>query len=116
MTPFNQQWTLEAALKILSHPTVDSDLWASAVEWLLICGPPEIRELLQQASGHATRERFPELRAQAYGPDGSPCYDLGDLARSLGISEEEARAQLAEKERQHGIQHGFAADDTTTLQ
>lgn len=116
MTPFKQQWTLEAALEILSHPTVDSDLWASAVEWLLIYGPPEIRVLLQQASGHATQEQFPELRPQAYGPDGNPCYDLEDLARSLGISAEEARAQLAEKERQHGIQHGFADDDTTSLQ
>ncbi|MBV5319030.1 MAG: hypothetical protein JZU50_14630 [Desulfobulbaceae bacterium] len=116
MTAFKQHWTLESAMEILQHPTVDSEIWASAVEWLLIYGPPEVRELLQQASGQATRENFPELQPQGYGPDGSPCYDIADLARSLGISEEEARAQLAQKEQKHGVQHGFSDDDTTTLQ
>ena len=48
--------------------------------------------------------------------DGSPCYDIGDLARSLGISEEEARRQLAEKEARHGVSHGLDDEDTTTLQ
>ncbi|ADW18134.1 hypothetical protein Despr_1986 [Desulfobulbus propionicus DSM 2032] len=116
MTTFKQEWTLEAALKILQHPTVDSQIWASAVEWLLIYGPPEIQELLTQASTHATGERFPHLKPQRYGPDGSPCYDLAELAQALGISEEEARMQLLEKEIKHGIQHGFSEDDTTTLQ
>jgi hypothetical protein len=116
MMPFKQEWTVESALEILQHPTVDSDIWASAVEWLLIYGPPEVRELLQQASGHATGEHFPELKPQRYGPDGTPCYDLAELARTLGISEEEARAQLMEKEMKHGVQHGFSEDDTTTLQ
>ena len=40
----------------------------------------------------------------------------GDLARSLGISEEEARRQLAEKEARHGVSHGLDDEDTTTLQ
>jgi len=116
MTAFKQQWSLESAMEILQHPTVDSEIWSQAVEWLLIYGPPEVQDLLQQASGHATRENFPELQPQRYGPDGSPCYDIADLARSLGLSEEETRAQLAEKEEKHGIQHGFSDDDTTTLQ
>lgn len=116
MTAFKQEWTLESAMEILRHPTVDSDIWASAVEWLLLFGPPEIQELLRQASSHATSENFPELKPQRYGPDGSPCYDIAELARSLGISEEEAREQLKEKERKHGMQHGFSDDDTTELQ
>ena len=116
MTTFKQEWTLEAAMEILQHPTVDSTIWAEAVEWLLLYGPEEIKELLAQASGHATSESFPELRPQRYGPDGSPCYDITDLAQALGIPEEEARAQLAEKEQKHGIQHGFADQDTTALQ
>ena len=129
MDTFAQQWTLESALAVLNHPTVDSKLWAEAVEWLLVYGPPEVRELLTAASGHATRRpiwratarhatraSFPELKPQGYGPDGSPCYDIADLARSLGISEEEARRQLAEKEARHGVQHGLGDEDTTTLQ
>ena len=116
MDSFAQEWTLESALAVLNHPTVDSKLWAEAVEWLLVYGPPEVRELLTAASGHATRTSFPELKPQGYGPDGSPCYDIADLARSLGISEEEARRQLAEKEARHGVQHGIDDEDTTTLQ
>jgi len=103
-------------MEILQHPTVDSEIWASAVEWLLIYGPQEVREVLAEASGHATTESFPELRPQRYAPDGSPCYEISDLAQSLGISEEEARAQLAEKEEKHGVQHGYADEDTTGLQ
>lgn len=116
MDAFAQEWNLESALAILKHPTVDSDLWTEAVEWLLIYGPPEIRELLGEASGHATGKTFPELQPQSYGPDGSPCYDISDMARSLGISEEEARRQLAEKEARHGVRHGVDDKDTTTLQ
>lgn len=116
MTQFRQQWTLETAMTVLKHPTVDSETWAEAVEWLLLYGPPQTRDLLQQASNHATQESFPELRPQRYAPDGSACYDIVDLARSLGITEEEARQQLAEKEEKHGIRHGFNEEDTTGLQ
>ena len=116
MTAFEQQWTLESALEILQHPTVDSTIWAEAVEWLLLYGPPEVKEQLIQASGHATSKSFPELRPQRFAPDGSPCYDIAELARSLDISEEEARKQLAAKEEKHGVRHGFGEDDTTGLQ
>jgi hypothetical protein len=116
MTDFRQEWTVETALEILQHPTVDSQIWASAVEWLLLYGPPEIQELLQEASAHATGESFPDLKPQRYGPDGSPCYDIAELARSLGISEEEARTQLLEKEMKHGIRHGFDETETHRLQ
>ena len=116
MTNFAKEWTVDAAMEILQHPTVDSKIWAEAVEWLMIYGPKEIKALLEQASGHATRENFPDLQPQRYAPDGSPCYEIADLARSLGISEEEAKIQLAEKEQKHGMQHGFSEDDTTGLQ
>lgn len=116
MVDFQQEWTLESAMEILQHPTVDSQIWAEAVEWLMIYGPPEVQKLLQQASGHATQESFPELRPQRYAPDGSPCYDLSELAQTLGISEEEAREKLQEMETKHGIRHGFGEEDTTGLQ
>ena len=35
------QWTEETAMKILQNPTVDSKLWAEAVEWLILFGPEE---------------------------------------------------------------------------
>lgn len=116
MTQFRQQWSLETAMTVLKHPTVDSETWAEAVEWLLLYGPPETRTLLEQASSHATRESFPELQPRRYAPDGSPCYDIGELARSLGISEEEARQQLAAKEEKHGTRHSYSEEDTTGLQ
>lgn len=116
MTTFKEEWTVAAAMEILRHPTVDSAIWASAVEWLLLYGPPEIRELLTQASSHATSTSFPELKPQHFAPDGTPCYDIAELARMLGISEEEAREQLLEKERKHGVQHLLSEDETTTLQ
>ena len=103
-------------MEILQHPTVDSKIWAEAVEWLMILGPPDIQELLQQASGHATQESFPELKPQGYAPDGTPCYDITHLAQTLGISEEEARAKLEEMEEKHGVRHGFDGQETTGLQ
>lgn len=116
MTDFKEEWTLESAMEILQHPTVDSQIWAEAVEWLMIFGPPEIRDLLQQASGHATQESFPGLKPQRYAPDGTPCYDVAELAEALGITEEEAREKLQEMEAKHGIRHGYDEDDTTGLQ
>jgi len=113
---FHEEWTLESALEILQHPTVDSTIWAEAVEWLMIYGPPEIQELLKQASGHATQESFPELKPQGYAPDGTPCYDISELAANVGISEEEAREKLQKMEAKHGMQHGFGEDDTSSLQ
>jgi len=103
-------------MEILQHPTVDSKIWAEAVEWLMVFGPPEIKELLQQASGQATRESFPELKPQGYAPDGTACYDIAELALALGISEEEAREKLQEMEEKHGVRHGFDEGDTTGLQ
>jgi hypothetical protein len=116
MAKFKEEWSMESAMAVLSHPTVDSEIWAAAVEWLLVYGPPEIRVLLQQASGQATAASFPDLKPDRYAPDGSPCYDIARLAESLGISEEEAKAQITEQERRHGIRHGFDEDETTPLQ
>ena len=105
MTEFKRQWDVAAAMEIVRHPTVDSQIWAEAVEWLLIYGPPEIRDLLTSASNHATRESFPELEPVGYDADGSPCYTIPELAVALGISEEEAEKIIAEKEDRHGVSH-----------
>lgn len=116
MSVFKDAWTLETAMKILQHQTVDSKTWAEAVEWLLIYGPPDIKEMLGLASSHATTESFPELQPKGYDADGRPCYSLSDLASSLQISEEEAARLLAEKEAKHDQPHFIETETTTKLQ
>ena len=102
---FKDQWNLETALKILQHQTVDSQVWAEAVEWLMLFGPPEIKEILFRASGIATETYFPELQPIYRDPDGKPYYDVAVLARALGLSEEEAQEIIRRKESEHQMQH-----------
>ncbi len=107
-----EQWDLESAMQVLKHKTVDAKVWAEAVEWLILYGPQEIRELLLQSSGTATHNCFPNLRAKGYAPDGQPCYSVADMAKAMGISEDEAREMLKEKEKAQGIHHFIDEDDT----
>lgn len=116
MTDFKKEWTLESAMKVLEHPTVDSKLWAEAVEWLLLYGPPEIREMLKQASSYATTTEFPDLKPESYTPDGEPVYSISGIAKELGISEEDAAELIRRKEEKHGVQHGLADEDTWKIQ
>jgi len=113
---FDSSWTLENALYILQHPTVDSKVWAEAVEWLLLNGPPQIKKLLLNASDHATQSQFPDITAKKYTPEGDLCYDIGDIAKALGVETEEVKKILEEKERNHSTRHGFEDDDTTIIQ
>ncbi len=116
MNDFQNEWTLETAMKVLEHPTVDSKLWAEAAEWLLLYGPPKIRELIQQSAGIATEECFPELKPESYTSEGEPCYDVAEVARVLHISEEEAMKVMAEKEMKHGTRHLFDKSETNSVQ
>lgn len=102
---FKDQWTLETALKILQHQTVDSQIWAEAVEWLMLFGPPEIKDLLLRASGIATETYFPELKPVFHSSDGEPYYDVAALARALGIPEEDAQEIIRKKELEHQMHH-----------
>ena len=113
---FDSSWTLENALYILQNPTVDSKVWADAVEWLLLNGPTEIKQLLLDASDHATQSQFPEISAKKYSPEGELCYDIGDIAKALGVETEEVKKILEDKERDHNKRHGFEDDDTTIIQ
>lgn len=94
---FKDEWDLSTALKVLQHPTVDAELWAQAVEWLLKYGPPSIQKILLDASQTATEMQFPDLEPSHYTSDGQPIYDVARLARILGISEEEVQEIIARK-------------------
>jgi len=111
----NDLWDLESAMQVLSHDTVDSKLWAQAVEWLLLNGPPEIRRLLLNASTTATSSSFPGLKPSHFTPDGQPCYDIGELAGSLGINEAEAKQILEKKQKQHQLLQLFTTEKTGTV-
>ena len=110
------EWNVESAMKVLEHPTVDAQLWGEAVEWLILYGPEEIRERLLNASGTASHECFPDLKAKGYAPDGQPCYSVKDLAKSLSIGEDEAKAMIKEKEKRHNLHHFIDEEDTLKVQ
>ena len=116
MTEFKQEWTVESAMEILQHPTVDSKIWAEAVEWLLLYGPPEIREMLKQASSYATTKEFPNLKPESFTESGEPVYSITGIARELGVSEEEAAEMIAQKEKKHGVLYRLAERDTRKVQ
>jgi hypothetical protein len=98
---FKELWDLESAMKVLENDTVDSKLWAEAVEWLMLYGPPEIQDLLIEASTTATNSSFPGLTPTHYTASGQPVYDIRALADTLGISENEVKKILEDKKRTH---------------
>lgn len=116
MTTFQQEWDEAMAMAVLENPTVDSKIWSEAVEWLLLFGPSHIKELLTQASETAAQSCFPELTATSFSPDGQPLYDISQLAKALGISEEETKQRLQEKEQQQGIRHLYTTADALKIQ
>ncbi len=112
---FKEYWDVETALRIVQNKTVDSKLWAEAVEWLLLYGPPEIVSVLLQASGHAAEQCFPDLQAAQFTNDGIPCYDISQLAGSLGISEDDVRKILSRKAASDHKTHFYGTGGSSTV-
>ena len=111
---FKELWDLQSAMKVLENDSVDSKLWAEAVEWLMLYGPPEIQELLLEASTTATNSSFPDLIPTHFNASGQPVYDVKALAESLGVSEDEVKKILEEKEKIHPtLQTTSTGDDET---
>ena len=109
---FKDLWDIESAMKVLTHKTVDGKLWAEAVEWLMLYGPAEIKQLLLESSMTATKSSFPELKPSSFTLDGQPCYNLEDLAKALQMDKENAREILMQKEAEHGnLPLGGAPED-----
>ena len=113
---FKDQYDLQTALKIAKHPTVDSKIWAEAIEWLLLYGPPEIQQMLLSASHSATATEFPDLKPSGYSTDGQPFYNVSDIASQLGISEEEAKTIIEQKEQLHKLKHLASNQEATKIQ
>ena len=112
---FKELWDLESAMQVLENKTVDGKLWAEAVEWLLKYGPPEIQQVLLDASDIATASTFPELKPSNYASDGQSFYDIAALAKALDITENKAREILADKEKQSNNQFGLGSDNNTIV-
>lgn len=108
---FKELWDLQSAMKVLENDTVDSKLWAEAVEWLMLYGPPEIQELLLEASATATNKSFPGLTPTHFTASGQPVYDVKALAENLGVSEDEVRKILKDKEKTHPTLQTTTTDD-----
>jgi len=113
MSTKQHDFTLETALAVVQHPTVDSQLWSNAVEWLLLHGPPRVREVLLYASQDATSTQFPALTPAGFTPEGEPFYRIDELARTLDRDEEEIREVLERK--QQGLEPPRQDDGTETV-
>jgi hypothetical protein len=116
MNSMKSEWDLPMAMEILQNPTVDRKLWSEAVEWLLLYGPEEIKSMLFQASDHATRESFPGLESKGYTDDGQPCFEIEELAKALGISQEEAIEKLKKLEKNHRVKQVYDSSETHKIQ
>ena len=116
MTDSKQEWTVESAMEILQHPTVDSKIWAEAVEWLLLYGPPELKEMLNEASSYASNKEFPGLKPEGFSENGELVYSVAEVAKALDISEEEAAQIIAEKQEKHGVQQFFDKNSSKKIQ
>jgi len=116
MTAFKDEWELGMALQVLYSENVDGKVWIEAVKWLLLFGPPAIREMIGQASSMATSEFFPELSPIGYTDQGEALYDIKKLAETLGMSEEETMAKMAELEAEHDIQSLYDAHGARKIQ
>ena len=116
MVSFKEQWDLEMALEVLKNQSVESSTWSEAAKWIMLYGPPELQEVLRQASSIATNSCFPQLEPERYTDSGEPCYDNNKIAEALGVTKQETLEKIAEMENEQGIQHLFDASETENIQ
>jgi hypothetical protein len=113
---FKEQWDLEMALEVLKNRSVESKVWSDAAKWIMLYGPPELQEVLRQASSIAINSCFPQLEPERYTDSGEPCYDINKIAEALGVTKQEALEKIAEMENEQGVQHLFDASETENIQ
>ena len=93
------------ALDVLKNKNVDGKTWSDAAKWILLYGPPELQHIIKQASIIALSSCFPQLKPESYTESGELCYDITQIAESLGISEEDVLQRLTKMEADLGMQH-----------
>ena len=116
MVSFKEQWDLEMALEVLKNRSVESKVWSDAAKWIMLYGPPELQEVLRQASSIAINSCFPQLEPERYTDSGEPCYDINKIAEAVGVTKQEALEKIAEMENEQGVQHLFDASETENIQ
>ena len=116
MTSLREEWNLGMALEVLKNKNVESKIWSEAAKWIMLYGPPELQEIMKQASHIAIKSYFPQLGPKRYTESGEPCYDIEKIAEALGISKQEAVEKMAEMENEQGVQHLFDASETENIQ
>ena len=116
MTTFKEQWNLEMALEFLRSETIDSKNWSEAAKWLMLYGPPELQEIIRNASNIAIKSCFPQLEPEYYSESGEPCYDIEKVAEALGVSEEEALEKMLELEGELGIKYLMDSSEIKKVQ
>lgn len=116
MYSFKDEWDLSMALEVLGNENVDSKTWADAAKWLLLYGPPEVREIISQASLHASSETFQNLKATGFDESGRPLFTLEDLASSLGITTEDALRHMENIDGEEDSFQLFSGDNVKKIQ
>ena len=104
------------ALQVLHSQMVDCQTWADAAKWLILCGPPAIKQILLQASASAASQSFPDLKPAGFNEDGDPHYDLVDLAEALGADPEILHRSLTNLEEEAESLLGAAEEDIRKIQ
>ena len=116
MILFKEQWNLEMALEVLKNENVESEVWSEAAKWIMLYGPPELQEVMQQAATIATKSCFPQLEPERFTGSGEPCYSIERVAVALEISKEEAMEKIAAMQDEQGVQHLFDKSETEDIQ
>lgn len=101
---FKDQWNIEMAMQVLVSESVDSSTWSEAAKWLMLYGPPEMQQILLDASSHATGAFFPELKASAFSKEGEPLFRIDHIAEALGTDPE-----ILKKTLDHSLEDADAA-------
>jgi len=92
------------ALEVLASESVEAGLWSEAVRWLLLYGPPPLRDLLDEAANKAFAQGFPGVLPQGYDQSGQPYYDLHQLAAAQGVPVAEVAEHLTRLQETVGLE------------
>lgn len=76
--------SLDEAITALKENKPGSERELDAFEYILLNGPPELKEMLHKMAQEAC-----PVKPSGFDKDGNPYYALDDIAQGLGASREE---------------------------